>query len=312
MVSTQTCAIPTLRPRSPRPATAFSSASSLQAAAAFRLGPWRLSVRSTGVDFGVIVDGVVAAADADRDLVAPADIVSAVFMENDDAKAAFFALVDVCGLVIVENVVTTDDLAAVAAATSAPIAGDVGAAAVAPDPAYVEVRGRSSRGKLSPGEFYHHDGCSGPVRPRVVEIRCPHQEVARTVATAVAPFPATVYAMLRCLPAPHRTQGELARWHDELVSTGAIDETHWDLVQGALNRVLRHLPAEYTRAYFRDVDAAAGAYVAPWRMGESRFIANENPQRTTQHRRAYQSPVSSSPTGKLAKRWPAEALQPGD
>ena len=32
-----------------------------------------------------------------------------------------------------------------------------------------DVRGRSSRGRLSPGEYFHHDGCSAPVKPRVVE-----------------------------------------------------------------------------------------------------------------------------------------------
>src|SRR5690606_10928902 len=67
-------------------------------------------------------------------------------------------------------------------------------------PTYRGVRGRSSKGRLSQGEYYHHDGCSGPVKPRIVEIRCPLQVTARHVATAVAPYPATVAAMLQELP----------------------------------------------------------------------------------------------------------------
>ena len=276
MAVAERCAIPTLRPRRATATAALSASASLRAAADFRLGPWRLRFRPTGVDFGVIVDGVVH----DGGAAAPADIISGVFMADAAAKAATFALVDACGLVVVHNVVTAEDAGVVGA----------GAGGVS-DPAYVEVRGRSSRGKLSPGEFYHHDGCSGPVRPRVVEIRCPHQEVPRAVATAVAPFPATVYAMLRCLPAAHRAHGELSRWYAELSSTGVVDEAAWDLLQGAINRVCRHLPAEDVRAFFRDVDVEAGAYRAPWQMGESRLIANENALGTTQHRRAYLEPV---------------------
>ena len=39
-------------------------------------------------------------------------------------------------------------------------------------------------------------------------------------------------------------------------------------------------------------------------MGESRFIANANPVRTMQHRRAYLE-VPGRPSGHLVKRWPA-------
>ena len=39
------------------------------------------------------------------------------------------------------------------------------------DPTYRRVRGKSSGGKLSQAEYYHHDGCSCPVKPAVVEIR---------------------------------------------------------------------------------------------------------------------------------------------
>jgi hypothetical protein len=247
-----------------------------------RFGPWTLTT-APWAGLGLIVVGLVH---DDDGVSAPDDYVNDVLL-SDEHKLSFFDLVDVVGLVVCRNV-----------------KGD--------DAAHVEVRGRSSRGKLSPGELYHHDGCSGPVRPRVVEIRCPYQEVARTVATAVAPFPATVQAMLHALPVVHRSHGELQRWHTTLTETGALPAGEWDAVQGAINRVVRHMPAETARRFFRDVDVRAGAFREPWTMGESRFIANENPGRTMQHRRAYLDVVSSAPTGKLAKRWPAEDLQPGD
>jgi len=174
-------------------------------------------------------------------------------------------------------------------------------------PTHRDVRGRSSRGKLSQGEYYHHDGCSGPTKPRVVEIRCPYQTVGRSIATAVAPFPETLYAMLRELPAELR-DAELGAWHTALETDGALPADQWDLVQGAINRtVRRELDAEAARAYFRSVDLRAGAYREPWTMGESRFIANANPDRTLQHRRAYLEVHSGGrPNGKLVKRWPAE------
>lgn len=188
-------------------------------------------------------------------------------------RDAFFALVDRVGLVVCKHV-----------------GGD--------DALHRDVRGRSSRGRLSQGERYHHDGCAGPVKPRIVEIRFPYQQVARHTFTAIAPYPEVVGAMLAELPANLRV-GELAR------GFGDLDP---ELVQGAINRGLRRaLSAEDQRAYLRHVDLRVGAYREPWEMGESRFIANSNAARTMQHRRAYLEPHTGKPNGRLVKRWPAEA-----
>lgn len=177
-------------------------------------------------------------------------------------------------------------------------------------PSYQDVRGRSSRGRLSQGEYYHHDGCSGPTKPRVVEIRCPHQAIERRVATAVAPFPDTVYAMIRALPASIAGLPEIAEHRARLATEGGLPRETWDTVQGLVTRaVRRELAAESARAYFRDVDALVRAYRAPWRMGESRLIANANAGVTMQHRRAYLEPHEGGrPSGHLVKRWPAEVL----
>jgi hypothetical protein len=177
---------------------------------------------------------------------------------------------------------------------------------VAPE-TYRGVRGRSSKGRLSQGEYYHHDGCSGPTKPRVVEIRCPFQTVERRVHTAVAPFPASVRAMAACLPDRLRSD-EIMR----AIATVDDDATRaqWDVLQGVITRAVRkELTAEGARAFFRNVDEHCNAFVEPWQMGESRFIANANPRRTMQHRRAYQRPhVGGEPTGHLCKRWPWEEL----
>ena len=183
-----------------------------------------------------------------------------------------------------------------------------------PDARYRDVRGRSSRGKLSPGEYYHHDGCSGPVKPRVVEIRCPYQDYTREVATAVAPFLAVVPAMLQAMPRamaqrelPAEVQGRLTR--------GEItDPTELDGLQGIMTRAIRRsLGTEDARACLREVDRLAGAYFAPWQQGESRLIANANDGTTLQHRRAYQEVHrGGQATGHLLKRWTSEEyLGPG-
>lgn len=200
-------------------------------------------------------------------------------------REAFFGLVGEVGLVVVR--------------------------AVHADPSrYRDVRGRSSRGRLSQGEYFHHDGCSGPTKPRVVEIRCPHQSVARSIATAVAPFPDTVYAMLRELPASLRGDAELLRHCEQLDGEGQLPEGSLDHVQGLATRAVRRgLCAAEARAYFREVDRRCAAYDEPWQMGESRFIANASSPRTMQHRRAYRADhAERSACGKLLKRWPAEEL----
>ncbi len=241
-----------------------------------RFGPWRARLAPwTGL--GVVIEGL----EHDDGVAAPADYVDEVLL-REPQREPFLALIDRVGLVVCRHV-----------------GGD--------DAAHRDVRGRSSRGKLSQGEYYHHDGCSGPSKPRVVEIRCPYQAVGRSIATAVAPFPETLHAMLLELPAELR-DAELAAWHAALLADGSLPAAQWDPVQGALNRtVRRELNAEAARAYFRAVDLRAGAYREPWSMGESRFIANANPGRTMQHRRAYLEVHSGGvANGKLVKRWPAE------
>jgi hypothetical protein len=246
-----------------------------------QLGPWRLRLAPwTGL--GVVIEALES---PDGEPV-PADYVNDVLL-REPIREAFLALIDRAGLVVCKQV-----------------GGD--------DAAHRDVRGRSSRGKLSQGEYYHHDGCSGPTKPRVVEIRCPYQTVGRSIATAVAPFPETLYAMLRELP-PALRDAELTAWHAALEADGSLPADQWDLAQGAINRtVRRELAAEAARAFFRAVDLRVGAYREPWTMGESRFIANANPGRTLQHRRAYLEVHSGGrPNGKLVKRWPAEE-QPAD
>ncbi len=242
-----------------------------------RFGAWSL-VATRAQPLGVVIHGVRG------DVDAPADWLHDVLLQPEH-REQLFALVDREGLIVCRDVATTH-------------------------PSYCDVRGRSSRGRLSQGEYYHHDGCSGPAKPRVVEIRCPHQEIERRVATAVAPFPATVYAMLRCVPPAVAALPELANFVAALRTDGTLEQAAWDLVQGRVTRAIRReMSAESARAYFRDVDAEAGAYREPWTMGESRLIANANAGTTMQHRRAYLDPhTGGKPSGRLVKRWPAEEL----
>lgn len=182
------------------------------------------------------------------------------------------------------------------------------------DPTYREVRGRSSQGRLSPGEYYHHDGCSGPLRPRLVEIRCPFQAQTRAVATAVAPHRDVVLAMVKMLPAELLASPALAAQDMRPESLQQLPAAALDTLQGLITRTVRKkLSAEGARAYFRRVDVAANAYFEPWALGESRLIANANSGITLQHRRAYQAVHAGGvANGHLLKRWPhEELLQPG-
>ena len=182
------------------------------------------------------------------------------------------------------------------------------------EPSYRKVRGKSSYGKLSQAEYYHHDGCSCPTKPRVVEIRLPYQEVERNVATAIARFPDVIAAMLQALPQRLITD-EVA----EIQSAFSVGKDclppveSWDQVQGRVTRLVRReMDAESSRAYFREVDQLANAYVLPWQMGESRLMINSQNDlaQTMQHRRAYQKPRESlEQNGSLVKRWPAEELE---
>ena len=200
-------------------------------------------------------------------------------------REAFYQLVDATGLVVCLNLHTQH-------------------------PTYRDVRGRSSKGRLSQGEYYHHDGCTGPVKPRFVEIRCPIQPQTRGVATAVAPHRDVVQAMVQVLPADLAATSALAA---QDMSPGALiqmDDAALDQLQGLITRTVRKkLNAEGARAYFRQVDVAAHAYFEPWALGESRIIANANSGVTMQHRRAYQSlHAGGVANGHLVKRWPNEEL----
>jgi len=200
-------------------------------------------------------------------------------------REAFYQLVDATGLVVCLNLHTQH-------------------------PTYRDVRGRSSKGRLSQGEYYHHDGCTGPVKPRFVEIRCPIQPQTRGVATAVAPHRDVVQAMVQALPADLAATPALAA---QDMSPGALrqmDGAALDQLQGLITRTVRKkLNAEGARAYFRQVDVAANAYFEPWALGESRIIANANSGVTMQHRRAYQTlHAGGVANGHLVKRWPNEEL----
>lgn len=206
-----------------------------------------------------------------------------------DCREAFYQLVDATGLVVCLNLHTQH-------------------------PTYRDVRGRSSKGRLSQGEYYHHDGCSGPTKPRFVEIRCPIQPQTRGVATAVAPHRAVVAAMLQVLPAALAAAPAIAALAAQDLTPAALeqmDDAALDQLQGLLTRTVRKkLDAEGARAYFRQVDLAADAYFEPWALGESRIIANANDSGVTmQHRRAYQTPHTGGvANGHLVKRWPNEEL----
>jgi len=200
-------------------------------------------------------------------------------------REAFYQLVDATGLVVCLNVHTQH-------------------------PTYRDVRGRSSKGRLSQGEYYHHDGCTGPVKPRFVEIRCPIQPQTRGVATAVAPHHDVVKAMVQVLPAELAATPALAGQDMSLATISQMDYAALDHLQGLITRTVRKkLNAEGARSYFRQVDAKANAYFEPWALGESRFIANANSGITMQHRRAYQAPHTGGvANGHLVKRWTNEEL----
>jgi hypothetical protein len=200
-------------------------------------------------------------------------------------REAFYQLVDATGLVVCLNVDTRH-------------------------PTYRDVRGRSSKGRLSQGEYYHHDGCTGPIKPRFVEIRCPIQPQTRGVATAIAPLHDVVKAMVQMLPPDLAANEVLAEQDLRPAFLDQMDDSALDQLQGLMTRLVRKkLNAELARSYFRQVDVAANAYFEPWALGESRFIANANSGVTMQHRRAYQAPHTGGvANGHLVKRWPNEEL----
>lgn len=234
---------------------------------------------STEHTFGLVIHGIVGQPEGDY-------LHEVLLAEH--RRDAFWDLVEREGLVICKNVYTDHS-------------------------SYRKVRGKSSRVKLSQAEYYHHDGCSCPTKPRVVEIRLPFQEVDRTVATAVAPFADIMNAMLQSLPAS-LASAELLALSDQFSRPrdGWPPVNQWDAIQGRITRMVRkEMDAESCRTFFRDVDKLANAYVAPWEMGESRLMLNNASDvgLTMQHRRAYQ-PVdqTAAQNGSLVKRWPAEEL----
>ena len=185
---------------------------------------------------------------------------------------------------------------------------------------YRKVNGKSSVVKLSQAEYYHHDGCSSPTKPKVVEIRFPHQAIARNIATAIAPFSSVIRAMLFALPESFLKYDELESYRTAF-SGSTIDYPRpefWDQIQGKVTRLVRReLDAESCRSYFRTVDQLADAYALPWEMGESRLMLNSHSDlvRTMQHRRSYQNARGSAEqnsgveqNGSLLKRWTAEEV----
>jgi GAF domain-containing protein len=219
-----------------------------------------------------------------QDSTAPSDYLHEQLL-LPEWREAFYQLVDATGLVVCLNVHTQH-------------------------PSYRDVRGRSSKGRLSQGEYYHHDGCTGPVKPRFVEIRCPIQPQTRGVATAVAPHRDVVKAMVQVLPTELAASAALAGQRMSTADLAQMDDAVLDQLQGLITRTVRKkLNAEGARSYFRQVDAAANAYFEPWALGESRFIANANSGVTMQHRRAYQAPHTGGvANGHLVKRWTNEEL----
>ena len=150
MSSALAAAIPPA-PSPDRPATSTGAAGP-PAVDVLRVGGLALR-RQPWAGLGVIVDGLV---DGPQELGVPgaADYVEDVLLAPAH-REAFVALIDEVGLVVCRR------------------------SAVAKTATHRDVRGRSSRGRLSQGEYFHHDGCAGPTKPRVVEISCPAQALPR-------------------------------------------------------------------------------------------------------------------------------------
>jgi len=236
--------------------------------------------------FGLVIDGPDSNSSANFPEDFPEDYLHDVLLAPSN-RDAFMELIDRERLVICKKVRTNA-------------------------PSYRKVRGKSSVVKLSQAEYYHHDGCSSPTKPRVVEIRFPHQDIARNIATAIAPFPAVIRSMLMALPATALGDNELASYRDSFSGLPAEfpPPATWDHIQGKITRMVRReMDAEACRAFFRTVDEHSDAYVLPWEMGESRLMLNSHDDltQTMQHRRSYQKArETSEQNGSLVKRWTAE------
>ena len=178
---------------------------------------------------------------------------------------------------------------------------------------YRPVRGKSSTGRLSQAEYFHHDGCSCPQKPRINEIRLPLTSRDRNVATAIARFGDVVRAQLEALPERLLCESSILEYCEAFQNGMPPPANEWDKIQGRVTRLIRReMDAESARAYFRQVDRLAGAFDLPWQIGESRLMLNDDPDltRTFQHRRAYQRPkVQNEVNGSLVKRWTAEEIK---
>lgn len=237
--------------------------------------------------FGIVIHGLASQTD---DSPAAADYLHE-YLLSPALRETFLTLIETEGLVVCKNVHSEH-------------------------PTYRKVRGKSSGGKLSQAEYYHHDGCSCPTKPQVVEIRLPQQDVGRDVATAIAPFGDVVRAMLAALPEKLKSSLGLDSQITDALATFSQtpdqwpDPSLWDKIQGRITRLVRReMDAEGSRAWFRQVDELAGAYVLPWEMRESRLMLNNHADlsRTFQHRRSMQKPKSEiAQNGSLVKRWTAE------
>ena len=207
--------------------------------------------------FGLVIDGAVDPTPEQAD-----DYLHAVLLARSN-RDAFFALIEAEGLIVCRGIRRED-------ATYRPVAG------------------RSGTAKLSQAEYYHHDGCSGPQKPRFDEIRSPWGSRPRRATTAVARFGDVVRAQLAALPV-RMVDDEVAEWRaafaDDATRPPAED---WDAIQGRVTRrVRKEMDATGARAWFAEVDRLAGAYLLPWEPGESRLMLNAHADltKTMQHRR---------------------------
>lgn len=236
--------------------------------------------------FGLVITGLLDISLHDKTNDFAADYLHQILLapaNRDD----FFELISSEGLVICQNVSSNSE-------------------------SYRSVRGKSSTGRLSQAEYFHHDGCSCPQKPRINEIRLPMTSLDRNVATAIAPFGDVVRAQLEALPERLLCEPSILEYRDAFKNDSPPPVNEWDKIQGRVTRLIRReMDAESAREYFRQVDRLAGAFDLPWQVGESRLMLNDDPDltRTVQHRRAYQRPkIQNEVNGSLVKRWTAEEI----
>ena len=231
--------------------------------------------------FGLVISGPI---DVEADLVA--DYLHKILLSSSN-RDAFFELISREGLVVCRNVSSEAK-------------------------SYRSVRGKSSTGRLSQAEYFHHDGCSCPQKPRINEIRLPMTSLDRSVATAVAPFGDVVCAQLQALPERLLCEESILEYYHAFQNNTPPPVNEWDRIQGRVTRLVRReMDAESARDYFRHVDRLAHAFDLPWQIGESRLMLNDDADltKTMQHRRAYhRRKTQNEVNGSLVKRWTAEEI----